>query len=247
MAETAGLAVSLHQSGPIPLDIEFACSPGELVALVGSSGAGKTTILRSIAGLYRPVTANVRCGGAVWADASAKIWRPPHQRRVGLVFQSYALFPHLTALANVEAALGQKAPGDRQSEARILLDRVDLGAIADRKPDQLSGGQQQRVALARALAREPQLLLLDEPLSAVDRRTRRKLREILASIRSAAQTPIVLVTHDLDEAMDLADRLIVVDRGEMLQMDTPSRVLATPKSDRVREALDIPIEAPSAR
>jgi molybdate transport system ATP-binding protein len=239
--------VSLHQSGAIPLAIEFACAPGELIALVGPSGAGKTTVLRSIAGLYRPATTNIRCGGTIWADSDAKIWRPPHQRRVGLVFQSYALFPHLTALANVEVALNQKPAGVRRSEARTLLDRVDLGDVALRKPDQLSGGQQQRVALARAMAREPHVLLLDEPLSAVDRRTRRNLREILVSIRSSARTPIILVTHDLDEAMELADRLIVVDRGETLQIGAPSQVLASPASDLVRNALDFSTDAPIRR
>ena len=247
MAESAGLAVSLHQSGAIPLAIEFACAPGELIALVGPSGAGKTTVLRSIAGLYRPATTNIRCGSLIWADSDAKIWRPPHQRRVGLVFQSYALFPHLTALANVEVALNQKPANVRRNKARTLLDRVDLGDVALRKPGQLSGGQQQRVALARAMAREPHVLLLDEPLSAVDRRTRRTLREILVSIRRSAQTPIILVTHDLDEAMELADRLIVVDRGETLQIGTPSQVLASPASDLVRDALDFSMGAPMRR
>jgi molybdate transport system ATP-binding protein len=239
-----GLAVSLHQAGPIPLDVEFTCALGERVALVGPSGAGKTTILRSIAGVYRPAQANIRCGGEVWADTVARIWRPPHQRRIGLVFQSYALFPHLTALGNVEIALGRKPAEVRRRAAQNLLERVDLGDFAHRKPGQLSGGQQQRVALARAMARDPQVMLLDEPLSAVDRRTRRKLRQALASIRFASQAPIVLVTHDLDEAAELADRLIVVDRGEVLQTGAPSQVLTAPSSDRVREALDIDIGDP---
>jgi molybdate transport system ATP-binding protein len=239
MSETSGLIAFLRQSGPIPLDVAFACAPGELVALVGPSGAGKTTILRSIAGLHRPATAHIQCAGETWAQTEAKIWRPPHRRRVGLVFQSYALFPHLSALANVEAALGHRPVRDRRGAAQQLLGRVDLDDVADRKPDQLSGGQQQRVALARAMAREPDVLLLDEPLSAVDRRTRRKLREVLTSIRRLSQTPVILVTHDLDEAAELADRLIVVDRGELVQMGAPSEVLAAPASDRVRAALDL--------
>jgi molybdate transport system ATP-binding protein len=239
MAEPPGLVVSLQQAGPIPLDAGFACGPGELIALVGPSGAGKTTILRSIAGLYRPAVAHIQCAGESWTDTDAKIWLPPHRRRVGVVFQSYALFPHLTALANVEAALGHRPTGERRRAAQDLLDRVDLGDLAHRNPQQLSGGQQQRVGLARAMARDPQVLLLDEPLSAVDRRTRRKLREVLSTIRAASRTPIVLVTHDLDEAAELADRLLVIDRGELLQSGPPARVLAEPASDRVREALDI--------
>ena len=245
MAEHPGLAVSLQQTGPIPLNVEFTCAPGELVALVGPSGAGKTTILRGIAGIYRPVVAQVRCGGEVWADSDAGIWRPPHLRRIGLVFQSYALFPHLTAVANVEAALGDRAPGDRRCDAQKLLDQVDLADFAHRKPDQLSGGQQQRVALARAMARRPSALLLDEPFSAVDRRTRRKLREVLTTLRTTSKAAIVLVTHELGEVADLADRLIVIDRGDLLQVGTPAEVLADPRSGRVREALDIVVDSQS--
>jgi len=239
MADDPALSVRLRQTGPIPLDVDFTCARGEILALVGPSGSGKTTILRSIAGLYRPGMAHVRCGSETWADTGDRIWRPPHLRKVGLVFQSYALFPHLTALANIEAALGDRTPGDRRRDALNLLDRVDLADFARRKPYQLSGGQQQRVALARALARGPDVLLLDEPISAVDRRTRRKLREVLTAVRTASKAAIILVTHDLDEAAELADRLAVLGRGELLQTGTPSQVLAAPRSLRVREALDI--------
>lgn len=236
-----GLAVELRQTAPIPLDVVFECRTGELVALIGPSGAGKTTILRAIAGLYRPVMSRVRCNGEVWSDTAAGVHRAPHERRVGLVFQTYALFPHLTALDNVEVALEHKPREERSARAQELLGVVQLGDLAHRKPAELSGGQQQRVALARALAREPLALLLDEPLSAVDRPTRRYLRKELSTLRSVVRVPIVLVTHDLDEAAALADHLVVIDKGVVLQCGPPAEILASPNSDRVRKALDLDI------
>jgi molybdate transport system ATP-binding protein len=163
----------------------------------------------------------------------------PQARRVGFVFQSYALFPHLTALANVAVAIQTTSSAARSTRARELLELVRLDGLAERRPAELSGGQQQRVALARALARDPKILLLDEPFSAVDRRTRRHLRSQLADMRSAVSAPIVLVTHDLGDAEALADRLVVIDGGEVLQAGTPREVSAAPASERVRAALDI--------
>lgn len=238
-----GLSVTLRQAGPIPLNLSLLCRPGELLALVGPSGAGKTTALRAIAGLYKPASGQVSCGGETWFDSDLAINLPPHRRKVGLVFQSYALFPHLTARGNIEAALSELPQSDRESRARALLALVHLDGLEKRKPAELSGGQQQRVALARALARDPKVLLLDEPLSAVDRRTRRHLREELMSIRKAVRVPIVLVTHDLDEVAALADRLVVIDKGELLQEGTPEEVSRAPASDRVREVLDLEARA----
>jgi len=238
--ENSGLVVRLRQSAPIPLAVELACKSGELVALVGPSGSGKSTILRAIAGLYRPHEGYVSCSGAVWLDTMAGCYLPPHRRRVGLVFQSYALFPHMTALGNVTAALTQRPAAERVPRARALLKLVHLHGLEERRPSTLSGGEQQRVAVARALAREPDVLLLDEPFSAVDRRTRRGLHDELRDLRATVSVPIVLVTHDLEEAAKLADRLCVLDRGETLQTGRPADVLAAPASARVRAALDLP-------
>ena len=234
-----GLRLKIAQAGPIPFAAELTCAPGEMLAIVGPSGAGKTTLLRAIAGLYRPAAGQISCGGETWLDTAAGIDVPPHRRRVGLVFQSYALFPHMSALANVAAAMGRHPRGERAARARALLARVHLEGFEDRRPAALSGGQQQRVAVARALAREPAVLLLDEPFSAVDRRTRRQMHADLASLRQTLAIPILLVTHDLDEAGALADRLCVLDRGETLQTGPPAEVKSAPSSPRVRDALDL--------
>ena len=204
------LAVRVVENVPIPLDASFACESGELLALTGPSGSGKSTLLRCIAGLERGARGRIACGDAVWLDSERGLNLVPQQRSVGIVFQQYALFPHLTALRNVEAALGHRPRATRASRARELLASVHLSGLEDRRPSQLSGGQQQRVAMARALARDPQVLLLDEPFAAVDRVTRQKLYRELAELRRTLAMPIVLVTHDLDEAAMLADRIGVM-------------------------------------
>jgi molybdate transport system ATP-binding protein len=175
----------------------------------------------------------------VWYDTSQRIALPAQRRRVGLVFQSYALFPHLSALQNVAAAMSHHPKSERLDRARHLLATVHLDGFQDRRPSELSGGQQQRIALARALARDPNVLLLDEPLSAVDRRTRRRLRAEFLEVKSSLSAPVILVTHDLDDATMLADRMLVIDRGEVIQEGAPALVMQNPASDRVREALDI--------
>jgi molybdate transport system ATP-binding protein len=235
----AGLHVRLSQAGPIPLDVDFSCGQNELLALVGPSGSGKTTILRSIAGLHRPGKGSIICRGEVWLDTAHGVDVPPHKRPVGFVFQSYALFPHMTVLRNVMTALG-RGPGEERSErARALLSLVHLQGLEHRYPASLSGGEQQRVAVARALARDPAVLLMDEPFSAVDRRTRRRLREELSELRKAMRIPIVMVTHDLDEAVALSDRMCVVDGGETLQTGTPRELVNAPANSRVAAALDL--------
>lgn len=219
------LSVRLRQAAPIPLDAQFECEAGELLALVGPSGSGKTTILRVIAGLAACSEAWVGIGDEIWLDTQRGVALPTQQRGVGLVFQTYALFPHLTAVANVALASRRADP---EAHARELLARVRLDDLADRRPAQLSGGQQQRVALARALARDPQVLLLDEPFSAVDQAVRQELYAELADLRRGLAVPIVLVTHDVQEAQRLADRLVVLDHGKVVAAGTIDEVVARP-------------------
>jgi len=208
-----GLDVRLRQSSPIPLDVTFTCERGDVLAIFGPSGSGKTTILRSIAGLYTPNEATVRVGGVTWVDTSTGVCVPVHQRAVGFVFQDYALFPHLTAVGNVVTALGHLPVAERRRRAETLLDLVHLSQHRDRRPGQLSGGERQRVAVARALARDPAVLLLDEPFSAVDRATRRHLQDEIDQIRRALNIPMILVTHDLEDVRRLATHEMLLDAG----------------------------------
>jgi molybdate transport system ATP-binding protein len=238
--DDGALTVRVAQQSPIPLDATFECRPGELLALTGPSGGGKSTLLRCIAGLERGARGRISCGDAVWLDTEQRVNATPQQRSVGLVFQQYALFPHLTALGNVQAALGHRTRDVRAARARELLASVHLAGLEGRRPFQLSGGQQQRVAMARALARDPQVLLLDEPFAAVDRVTRQKLYRELAELRRTLAMPIVLVTHDLDEAAMLADRMCILHRGRTLQVGPPHEVLTRPVDALVARLVDLP-------
>lgn len=233
MSTTPSLQVRLHQREPIPLAFELSCAAGELVALVGPSGSGKTTALRAIAGLYQPGEGRISCDGEVWYCSERRIVLPPQARSVGLVFQDYALFPHLTALGNVSLALSSVREPERTRKAVSLLQRVNLEGLEARKPAELSGGQRQRVALARALAREPRVLLLDEPFSAVDRMTRERLKRELSQLRQSLRIPILLVTHDMEEALALADRVVVLHRGTTLASAAPDEVRLRPPSPLV--------------
>ncbi|MGQ7791220.1 ABC transporter ATP-binding protein [Faunimonas sp. B44] len=239
MTGARSLDVALRQSAPIPLDAAFSCEPGEVLALVGPSGSGKSTILRAIAGTYRPTEGLVKVGRATWFDGAAGTHVPAHRRRVGMVFQSYALFPHMTALGNVTAGMGHLPPAEREARARALLDLVHLSGLEARRPGELSGGQQQRVAVARALGREPEVLLLDEPFSAVDKATRQRLYREIAELRRVLDMPVVLVTHDLDEATMLANRMVVLHHGRTLQAGTPEAVTHRPVSAEVARLVDM--------
>jgi molybdate transport system ATP-binding protein len=234
------LVAEVDQLLPMPLHSSLRCEAGELLALVGPSGAGKTSMLRVLAGLMRPQSGKVVVGGEVWCDTQQGIWLPPQRRHVGLVFQNYALMPHLSALGNVALSLLHLPAAERLQQARHWLDHVGLSADQqDRRPAGLSGGQQQRVAVARALAREPQLLLLDEPFSAVDQMNRQGLYRLLADLRRELSVPILLVTHDLNEARLLADRLVVMDAGRVLQTGTPASIHDAPRNARVADLVGI--------
>ena len=233
-----GLDVRLSQKAPIPLDVAFQCQPGELLALTGPSGGGKTTILRAIAGLPlvsavsgpRVLSGSIRINGIDWMNESISL--PAWRRKTGMVFQSYALFPHLSALENIALAVCSDHRAQRKQRARTLMQNFKLEGLEDRRPFQLSGGQQQRVALARALARDPQLLLLDEPFSAVDPPVRARLYAELAALRQRLATPIILVTHDLNEAMMLSDRLCLIADGRILDQGPARQIVAHPSSSQ---------------
>jgi molybdate transport system ATP-binding protein len=204
------------------------------VAIVGPSGAGKSTLLRIAAGLRRPEAGRVAVGGQLWLDSGAGIDLPPEERSCGFMFQEYALFPHLSAWSNV--AFGIAAPKrQRRDRAVELLERFGIGELADARPASISGGERQRVALARALARDPDLLLLDEPLSALDARTRARAgRELVAALTDAG-VPVLVVTHDFAEAALLADEICVMDSGRMVQRGTAAELSARPASSFVAE------------
>jgi molybdate transport system ATP-binding protein len=238
----AGLAlvVEVEQTLPMPLHGSLRCEAGELLALVGPSGAGKSSLMRVLAGLMRPRQGRVAVGGEVWCDTAQGIFLPPQRRHVGLVFQNYALMPHLDALDNVALSLLHLGHAERMKQARHWLDHVGLSTEQQaRRPAGLSGGQQQRVAVARALAREPKLLLLDEPFSAVDQMSRQGLYRLLADLRRELAIPIVLVTHDLNEARILADRLAVMDAGQVLQQGSPAHIHDAPRNARVADLVGI--------
>jgi molybdate transport system ATP-binding protein len=238
------LKIKISQITPNPLQISLECAPSELHALVGPSGSGKTTALRSIAGLNKTANGKIECNGESWleTDSVGKGRRlPPAERSCGFLFQQYALFPHLSALDNVAIPLQNSglSKSHRKSISIDLLARMGIANLSERMPHQLSGGQQQRVALARALARQPKILLLDEPFSAIDAPTRQGLYKTLAELRTDLNIPIVLVTHDLREADMLADRITVIDQGISLQTASPQVLFQKPRNSRVAELVGI--------
>ena len=227
------------QVGSFELEIDWSIEPGEVLVLFGPSGAGKTTTLRAIAGLLRPRRGHIEIGGRAVYDGASHLWLPAHRRRVGYLTQQYNLFPHLTVAKNI-------AYGLRKWPAVVIRERVDglvnalkLNGLEERRPWELSGGEQQRVAVARALAPEPDVLLLDEPFGAMDMELRRALRRELRSILARSPIPVLLVTHDREEALAMADSVQVIDEGLTIARGDPLDVLGQPGQGRVARLVGV--------
>jgi len=237
------------RQGAFELDVAVTAVPGEVLAVLGPNGAGKSTLLRTLAGLVPLADGQVRLSDRVLDDVPAGIRTAPEHRGIGLVFQDYLLFPHLTALDNV--AYGLRARGVRRTaarqSARRWLDRVGLAGHASSRPRQLSGGEAQRVALARALVLRPHLLLLDEPLAALDAGTRLSLRTDLRRHLTSYGGPAIVVTHDAVEAMVLADRLMVLEHGRIVQEGAPAEVARHPRTDYVASLVGVNLYRGTAR
>ncbi len=233
------LSLSIRKALPgFVLDATWEVGDG-VVALFGPSGAGKTLTLQCLAGLVRPDSGRVVVNGAVFYDSERGVDVPTQRRRLGYVFQGYALFPHLTVADNVGYGLHDRPREERLRRTAEVLGRLGLGALAGRRPRELSGGQQQRVALGRALAVDPELLLLDEPLSALDAPLRRQLRQDLMGIVREWGKATVLVTHDLAEAFQLADRVVVYEAGRVVQQAPKAELLSAPASERVARLMGV--------
>lgn len=233
--------------GGFTAELEVAVEPGEVLVVLGPNGAGKTTLLRAVAGLEALRRGQIRLGDRL-LDDGAEVFVPPERRGVGLVFQDYRLFPHLNVLDNI--AFGPRSSGQGRRQARASaqqwLDRLDLAELAGRRPGELSGGQGQRVALARALASRPGAVLLDEPLAALDARARLAVRVALRSHLVGFDGPVVVVSHDAVEAMAMADRLLVLEGGRVVQTGTPSDVARRPATDFVARLMGLNLYAGTA-
>jgi molybdate transport system ATP-binding protein len=222
---------TIHARAELPLD------DGLVTVLFGSSGSGKTTVLRAIAGLDRPDAGAIRLDGETWLDTAAGVFLPPQRRRVGLLFQEYALFPHLSVAANVGYGIHGVPRAERAARVAEVAARLGVADLLRRRPGELSGGQRQRVALARALAPRPRLLLLDEPLSALDAPSRAELRGELRRALVAAGVPAIVVTHDRVEALALGDRMIVLAGGGVRQVGKVHEVFAAPADVEVAKVV----------
>jgi putative spermidine/putrescine transport system ATP-binding protein len=223
------LCKAYHGEAPALAGVNLVCPRSKTTTLVGPSGSGKSTILKIIAGLLEPTS------GKVLFEGSDVTWLPPERRNIGMVFQHYALFPNMTVLENVEFGLLVRGTpsAERRKKAKAALEIVQIAQLGHRRIHQLSGGQQQRVALARAVVFQPDILLLDEPLSALDAKIRHELRSELARLLREFGITAVYVTHDQQEAMSLGDQVVVLDKGEIMQKGTPFEIYARPANDFV--------------
>ena len=214
--------------GGFELRLAWDVEPGRALVLFGPSGAGKTTALRAMAGLLRPEAGRVEIDGLPVYNSEAGVWLPPHQRRIGYLTQQYHLFPHLNVLKNIAYGFREGHGAARRHRIMELLENFELSGLEERYPWELSGGQQQRVALARALATQPKLLLLDEPFAALDVGLRRTVRQELRAMLTRSPLPVILVTHDREEALALGDEVQVIDSGETIAKGAPVDVLGQP-------------------
>ena len=226
------------QLGALELDVSLAGDETPL-AIIGPNGSGKTTLLRTIAGAYRAEAGSIRLGEEIAFDTEQGIDRPPEQRKVGYVPQGYGLFPHLSVLDNVAFGLmARRAEVEREQAhraARVLLEQMGSEHLAERRPKMLSGGEQQRVALARALMTEPAMLLLDEPLSALDASARRSVRAYLAAHLEKRAAPTIVVTHDVRDVVALGASVVVLEAGKIVQKGQPQELAAEPATEFVAE------------
>lgn len=215
----------LHAAtGNMQLNINLDIQPGTFLSLYGKSGAGKTSILRMIAGLLQPDDGLIKVGSSIWFDKSTTLNLRPQQRKVGMVFQDYALFPNMTVQQNLEFALTDRSDKRIISE---LIEMIELGDLRSRKPSTLSGGQQQRVALARSLVQQPEILLLDEPLSALDQDIRKKLQTYILEVHRNYKLTTILVSHDIPEIIKLTDQMIHVEQGRIIRQGTAADLLSS--------------------
>jgi molybdate transport system ATP-binding protein len=224
---------------PIRAHIAYPCEAATALILFGPSGSGKTTVLRSVAGLEWPERGSIRFISRTWLDTVSNIRLPPQDRHIGYMAQDYALFPHYTVAGNIAYGLGDMAPGERAARVEEMTELFQLRGLEAVKPRELSGGQQQRVALARAVAPRPQLLLLDEPLSALDAPTRLQLRGELRSLLKRLALPSIIVTHDWAEALTLGDRIAVMVDGRVLQVGLPQDVFSRPAGADVARVVGV--------
>ncbi|MGQ7946189.1 ABC transporter ATP-binding protein [Flavobacterium sp. WC2509] len=212
--------------GELPLDISLTFNRGEFLSIYGNSGAGKTTLLRILAGLTQAEKAHIEVGNEIWDDSEKKQHLPIQKRSVGFVFQDFALFPNLTVKENLEFALAKNGSNEIISE---LIELMELQSLQNSKPQNLSGGQKQRVALARAIVRKPKILLLDEPLSALDDDMRFKLQDYILRIHQKYQLTTLMISHSIPEIFKLSDKVIILDKGKIIKEGTPNEVFAEKK------------------